>query len=66
MFHNWLSPAAIRLATRVTIPVKYPLLGCFVDLVILRMPTIGLMVSIRMAGAAGPHPRFNARRVPCY
>jgi len=51
IFRNWLSPAAIRLATRDTIPGKCPLLGCFVDLVILRMPTIGLMVmSIRMAG----------------
>jgi hypothetical protein len=33
----------------------------------MRMPTIGLMVmSIGMAGSAGPHPRFNAWRVPCY
>jgi hypothetical protein len=40
----------IRLATRVTIPGKCPLLGYFVDLVILRIPTIGPMVmSTRMA-----------------
>jgi hypothetical protein len=57
----------IRLATRATIPVKYPLPGYFVDLVILRMPAIRLMVmSTRMAGSAGPRPRFNAHRVPCY
>jgi hypothetical protein len=67
IFRNWLSSAAIRLATRATIPVKYPLPGYFVDLVILRMPAIRLMVmSTRMAGSAGPRPRFNAHRVPCY